>query len=345
MKNNVVVYGAGFIGSRVAKALRADGYKVFAEVHRTHATLHDGSAIHFERPGDTVEIMKALEPICAKAGVRLAVGAMPSDDGAGELRVAIGFLGIGANYGTASKAMLAEHFDQMYPYIEDNRVGYRAACGGASSMLHDTAHWLKRGGKFGASMIANGTMAFMGSCMEHVSLDEAARRAMDEHYAEPLKPGETFSLQRLYGAEVADVVGRKVPIAVSTLCRQHLGRACRPSDIAMQPFTEDDLRSLHHKHGAFHYVAHLGVGEVPAEAESEKGNPGSIYMQHENVYVRGGFRHLEETDVLYLRLPRGPGNVLIARQNGQTRVFSGIGAGEETVWAVMQDVRELCPLQ
>lgn len=339
LKRNVVLFGTGSIGGEFRSRAEAIGCHFIASINTKGAT--GDYPITFRKLGDAAETLAYTKELVGRFKIDVAVFAMPSGtDGTSELALMLVFLQLGIPVVTAGKAVLAQHYDALRPYL--HLIGWRAAVGGGTGMLYFARDFLKPG-PCSIRGVLNGTMANMSwRISTKWTLEEAAQEAIKLKYAEKQEGTGPLSLQKVYEPEITDVAQRKIPAAVSGLLLASLGRGCKPDDIHVEPFDEAHLREFVRHNGRADYVVDFGIGEAPP---NDGRVPGAIWADLPGgIYVRGAFSRLERDDPLSHFLPDGPGNALVVRQETRTLHVGGLGAGPlPTVDAMMEDFEEMVP--
>ena len=340
----VVVIGAGSIGTEFSKQAKVAGWNVSAMVNSRGAT--GAYPVTFRTRGDSEEIEKFVNHLSRYVRPDLAVFALPSGgDGSTELAYMMPFLKSGVSVVTAGKSAVAGQYDKLAPFL--GKVGMTATVGGGTRILHFLKQWLDPSQPFDLGLVINGTMSYiMCRIWQGDSLEVALKGAIAMKFAEPPEEGEALSPLKVFRGEIEDVA-RKIAIILNELGYPETGRGCRQDDLKMVPLDEDHLRAVTRPDARMKYVVWMtrlrGGTSEESMVDFDPEAPGSVSGQFGPFSVGGGFCFIPERSALANWVPNdGAGNAMLVLQKGNKLVMSGPGAGPPpTAASMMFDAERL----
>lgn len=352
-KRNVVILGAGSIGSAIERQVRAARDSVAAVV-TGHELRTEEQTISFAQPGNSDEVLKDLQPICDEGRVNLIFNAMPSGgDGITDMRYLL-FASSAAPDGialvTAAKGAFANQYAAILPHL--GKVSRETIVGGSlralalAKMFIDPKSFLYAEGCF------NGTFGSIFSdlfvrCPLQMAVDNARRG----RYVDPLPDGSTPEPFAVFLGELLDWL-RKIAAFVNDVdaLRAFAGRIITMSELHMVPFTEDYMREVTKTGARRIYMVRIGIDGERFRGV-ERGSPGYLRAEFGRLVIEAGFYRIPEgsTYERYIQLG-GPWNSLRLFHQGDNRLlphtFHAFGAGvDATVPTMMKGADDVCPKQ
>ena len=343
---NLVLFGAGNIGSEMNTVLGVHGYAVDAVVRSSSITIPKGKGlrhIKLKKPGNPAYVMEEIRNLCPSLdGV---VSAIPGGDGTFEFGLMNETFSAGLPFVTAAKVAIAKNYPALVPHLP--MLGRMATVGGGTMMLDFMSKHLSvdDGSESEVYAVVNGTMSYvMTNRWRNRPMPAILHECMVLKLAEPMPNGGTPEPRKLFDCEIDDVVW-KLMIMLDEHYRFRIGRAVRLEDFRKVALTDRALQRYLAPNSRRKFVVRITTREM--EPEIDEDDPGSIWASIENkVFVSGGFYEIPAGSALAGWVPDiGPGNAIQIEQGGNLNGTSGDGAGPyATCKSLLHDVQKLIPL-
>jgi|GEM_PF-6390789 len=332
---NVVIIGAGNIGSELRTQLERKGHKIVAQARRGLVRFDkERPAVPIHNIGDVDEILNALYPVMSETdAVMLAIP--NGDKGVAELRYMEAFRR--EHNVTCAKGAHAYHHHRVLALGKS--IGRRATVGGGTDMLEILRRRQLQDENATIYAVVNGTLNYVWSTIQRGgSFAEAIADAKGLKYAEP---NNNNPLDILFG-ELSDVCMKSTIIKnVALPCSQVF--TADAFDIV--PLKEDDIRRLTSRNARYRFI--VTFSSVPDYDEIPKSSPGSIRAKCGRWKIVGGFHDVKAESPWFdwLRQIDGVNNGFtihnsLGKDTGNS--IGGPGAGPEvTAKAMVRDLEDL----
>ena len=334
---NLIVVGAGTVGSELRRQLEASGHTIVAQATRRWVeTLDERHA--FEQPLSTRALCDTLGHIVKTAQAGMI--AIPNADRGGD---EIEWLDFFRNKNdlpvvTCAKAAHAYRFEFVNQCGgAEGKIGNSASVGGGSDILHALQRFQLARQNLIVYAVINGTLNYIWSSVQvGQSFGAAVEAAKKMGYAEP---GNTDHVSIVNG-ELGDICMKAAIICNTALSDGK--RFITPDDFHVWKLHASDINYLTSRNARFRYVVTFASVDDPDEVE--KNTPGYIEAKFGGWQITGGFHDVKAETPFYdwLRQIDGVNNGFtihnpLSGNTGQNA--AGPGAGPEVTAAAM--VRDL----
>ncbi|HEY4488851.1 MAG TPA: hypothetical protein VJB97_05025 [Candidatus Paceibacterota bacterium] len=339
MRENLVIFGAGNVGSELRRQAEALGHTVIAQyrsnqfieggrliVSGRERTVEDGRIVRYNSLND-VAVVRDFKRFTDTYGFRYVLSAMPSGgDGAFEADLLRICAQMHKSPITAGKAAIANRSAELEDILD--KVGCDAAVGGGIGIIPKLEQdlMLDDPAPISGQFVANATMnKILSGRWRREPMDRLIHECCTLGYAEPESDGAMPSASRVFTVEIDDV-RKKIVILVNKILRRRIKAILKFEDIKLTPLTESALAAYTAESARYKYVVYLST--VPFNPpEIDRKEPGSVWFTMNGLHIVGGFRHVPADSALDKWLPDGVGNAFEFEQAGNPTLASGEGAG------------------